>query len=99
MPDAVVQGLATLTRVLEIAGAGALVLGFVITTVRWVRRSLQQGAAPALAPYRRGLGRWAHAVHRLHPERARAVFGAFPPDVAAALEAGEAAERTWNLLP
>jgi uncharacterized membrane protein len=57
MPDAVAQGLAILTRVLEIAGAGALVLGFVITTVRWVRRSLQQGAAPALAPYRRALGR------------------------------------------
>ena len=57
MPDVVVQGLATLTRVLEIAGAGALVLGFVITTVRWVRRSLQQGVAPALAPYRRALGR------------------------------------------
>jgi len=55
--------------------------------------------SPAPEAYRRGLGRWAHAVHRLHPERARAVFGAFPPDVAAALEAGEAAERTWNLLP
>jgi len=57
MPDAVVQGLATLTRALEIVGAGALVLGFVITTVRWVRQSLQQGAMSALAPYRQALGR------------------------------------------
>jgi len=29
----------------------------VIATVRWVRQSLQQGAASALGPYRRGLGR------------------------------------------
>jgi uncharacterized membrane protein len=57
MPDTVIQGLATLTRALEIAGAGALVLGFVVATVRWVRQSLQQGARSALAPYRRGLGR------------------------------------------
>lgn len=57
MPDTVVQGLAMLTRALEIAGASALVLGFVITTVRWVGQSLQQGAMSALAPYRQGLGR------------------------------------------
>ena len=55
MPDTVVQGLATLRRALEIAGAGAL--GFVVATERWVRRSLQQGAMPALAPYRQALGR------------------------------------------
>lgn len=49
--------------------------------------------------YRRGLGRWSHARYRLHPERARAAFASFPPEVAEALEAGEAAERAWNLLP
>ena len=57
MPDAVAQGLATLTQALEIAGAGALALGFVITTVRWVLQALQQGALSVLGPYRRGLGR------------------------------------------
>ncbi len=57
MPDTVVHGLAMLTRALEIAGASALVLGFVITTVRWVYQSLQQGEMSALAPYRQGLGR------------------------------------------
>jgi uncharacterized membrane protein len=57
MPDAVAQGLATLMQVLEIVGAGALALGFVITTVRWVLQALQQGALSALGPYRRALGR------------------------------------------
>jgi uncharacterized membrane protein len=57
MPDTVVHGLAMLTGALEIAGASALVLGFVITTVRWFYRSLQQGEMSALSPYRQGLGR------------------------------------------
>jgi uncharacterized membrane protein len=57
MPDVVLQGLGVLVQALEIVGAGALVLGFVITTVRCCRQALRQGVTPALNRYRRSLGR------------------------------------------
>ena len=57
MPDNVVQGLELLVRMLEIVGAGALVLGFVIATARWVLESRRQGAVSAVARYRKSLGR------------------------------------------
>ena len=57
MPDLVLQGLAELARILEICGAGFLVLGFLIDTVRWLQRTHQEGAIPALNRYRQSLGR------------------------------------------
>ncbi len=57
MPDEVLQSLKVLVQVLEIVGAGALVLGFVIATALCFRRSLQQGAIPAVDRYRRSIGR------------------------------------------
>jgi uncharacterized membrane protein len=57
MPDVVLQGLGVLVHALEIVGAGALVLGFVIATARCFHQSLQQGAIPALDRYRQSLGR------------------------------------------
>jgi len=57
MPDEVLQSLEVLVRALEIVGAGALVLGFVIATALCFRRSLQQGVIPAVNRYRRSLGR------------------------------------------
>ncbi len=57
MPDEVLQSLEVLVQVLEIVGAGALVLGFVIATALCFLRSLQQGAIPAVDRYRRSLGR------------------------------------------
>ncbi len=57
MPDEVLQSLKVAVQALEIVGAGALVLGFVIATALCFRRSLQQGAMPAVNRYRRSLGR------------------------------------------
>ncbi len=57
MPDHVLQSLEVLARVLEIVGAGALVLGFVIGTVRCLSQSFQLGAIPAVERYRRSIGR------------------------------------------
>jgi uncharacterized membrane protein len=57
MPDEVLQGLGVLVRALEIIGAGALVLGFVIATGHWFLGTLRQGAVPAVERYRHALGR------------------------------------------
>ena len=57
MPDSVVHVLEAVTRWLEIAGAGALILGFVIATVQVVRRSFSVGPRPAYEAYRQALGR------------------------------------------
>jgi len=46
-----------LARLLEIAGAGFLILGFVIATTRWIQQTLQEGAHPAFNSYRQSLGR------------------------------------------
>jgi uncharacterized membrane protein len=56
MPDVVVYGLVLLTQMLEICGAGFLILGFVIDTTRWFQHMRQQGLA-ARDHYRRSLGR------------------------------------------
>jgi len=57
MSDAVLQGLGVLVKSLEIVGAGAIVLGFVIATARCFRQSLRQGVIPAVGRYRLSLGR------------------------------------------
>jgi len=57
MPDAVVQGLATLMRTLEDASAFLLLLGFVIVTFHWVRNVPRDGAVPAFESYRKAIAR------------------------------------------
>ena len=57
MPDVVSQGLELVVQGLEIVGAGALVLGFLITTWRFFRGASRQGAVTAVEPYRKSLGR------------------------------------------
>jgi uncharacterized membrane protein len=57
MPEPVVQVLEAVARWLEIAGASALLLGFVVATVQVLRRTSQGGARPAYEAYRRTLGR------------------------------------------
>ena len=58
MPDLMVQGLVLLTQILEICGAGFLILGFIFDTTRWWFQYMrQQGTLAALASYRRSLGR------------------------------------------
>jgi uncharacterized membrane protein len=57
MPDQVIEILKLITRGLEIVGAGLMVLGFVIATVRWVRQYLQDRTSPAGKNYRQALGR------------------------------------------
>jgi uncharacterized membrane protein len=57
MPDAVIQGLATLMRALEDAGAFILLLGFVLATVHWVRNYQRDGAVPAFTSYRQAIAR------------------------------------------
>ncbi len=57
MPDEVLQGLGVLVRALEIAGAGVLVLGFVVATGYCLLGMLRQGAVPAVERYREALGR------------------------------------------
>jgi uncharacterized membrane protein len=57
MFEAILQGLGVLARALEIIGAGALVLGFVIATGHWFLGTLRQGAVPAVERYRQALGR------------------------------------------
>lgn len=57
MPDPVVQGLVLLIHILEICGAGFLVVGFLIDTSKWFQRMHREGHRPALARYRVRLGR------------------------------------------
>ena len=57
MPDVVLQGLAEVARILEICGAGFLILGFVADTARWFQRTRRAGPLPALHHYRQSLGR------------------------------------------
>jgi len=57
MPDAVVQILVLVMRLLEIAGAGTLVLGFLVATVGCLSQARQRGAVAAAADYRKSLGR------------------------------------------
>jgi len=57
MPDLVVQGLVLLTQLLEIAGASALVAGFVVATMRWIHQMQKQDVLSATTIYRKSLGR------------------------------------------
>ena len=57
MSEQVVQGLVLITQILEICGAGFIILGFVIDTARWLHHMGQQRPLVALDRYRRTLGR------------------------------------------
>lgn len=57
MPQQVLDGLRTVAQSLEIAGASALVLGFAIATVRYVRQIPGLGALSAFDSYRQSIGR------------------------------------------
>ena len=57
MPESVVHVLESVTRGLEIAGASALILGFVIASLRFAYRARAAGARPAYEAYRQALGR------------------------------------------
>jgi len=57
MPEAVIDGLRSLALILEIIGASALILGFVIATVRCVLQISDLGATQAIQGYRRAIGR------------------------------------------
>ena len=57
MPEAVIDGLRSVAQILEIIGATALIVGFVIATVRCVLQVNQLGAMQAIQGYRQAIGR------------------------------------------
>ena len=57
MPEAVIAVLKVITHGLEIVGAGLLVLGFIVATLRWLREYLQDRIGAAGKNYRQALGR------------------------------------------
>ena len=57
MPESIAHGLVVLIKMLEICGAGFLILGFVIDTTRWFQQMSQLGRRVALERYRKSLGR------------------------------------------
>ncbi len=57
MPEAVIDGLRSLAQILEIIGACALILGFVIATIRCVLQISHLGVTLAIGGYRRAIGR------------------------------------------
>ena len=57
MSEIVAQGLGVLIQMFEIAGAGALIIGFIVATTRWFQHIRQQGTLPAISKYRQSLGR------------------------------------------
>ena len=57
MSEIVAQGLGVLIQMFEIAGAGALIIGFIVATTRWFQHIRQQGPLPAISKYRQSLGR------------------------------------------
>ncbi len=57
MPEVVIQGLGVLVRTLEIIGAGALALGFVIATGHCFLGIRRLGKVAAVERYRQALGR------------------------------------------
>ena len=57
MPAEVTRTLAGIAQSLEIVGAGALALGFVIATVNFVRQMRALGTLPAFHLYRQALAR------------------------------------------
>jgi uncharacterized membrane protein len=57
MGDAAFEGLTILAKLLEIIGAGILILGFIVATAHWFREMFFDKKADAAARYRRALGR------------------------------------------
>ena len=57
MPDEVIEFLKVITRGLEIVGAGLLVLGFVIATLRCIGQLVQDRTSSVGKNYRQALGR------------------------------------------
>lgn len=57
MPDQVIQALQLIARWLEVIGAAALVLGFLIASINWIRKWTKEGSHPAGVEYRKALGR------------------------------------------
>jgi len=57
VPEIVGHGLEGLSQLVEICGAGALILGFCFATWKWARNVRGAGHRAALAGYRQALGR------------------------------------------
>lgn len=57
MADQVIRVLVIISQTLQIVGAGALVLGFAIATVRYARQIPVLGASSAYDNYRQAIGR------------------------------------------
>ena len=63
MPEEVRELLSLVVRLLEIAGAGALILGFLVATLLFLRRYFREGATAAIAHGKAAHGKAAHAMH------------------------------------
>ena len=57
MPEQVIQALQLIARWLEIIGAAALILGFLIASIKWIRQWMTEGSHAAGAEYRKAIGR------------------------------------------
>ena len=57
MPNEVIEVLKVITQSLEIVGAGMLIFGFVVITLRWIRQSFSEGTSSAGENYRQAIGR------------------------------------------
>jgi uncharacterized membrane protein len=57
MPEAIREGLEVVIRVLEIVGAGALIIGFVVATGSWLLATGRKTPGSAVERYRHALGR------------------------------------------
>ena len=57
MPEEVRELLGLVVKLLEIAGASALILGFLVATLLFLRRYFREGAKAAIDRYRQSLGR------------------------------------------
>jgi uncharacterized membrane protein len=58
MPEEIIiEALTVVAKLLEIIGAVILVLGFIVSTIRWFRQSFLDREANAVSTYRRALGR------------------------------------------
>jgi len=57
MPEYVHEGLTILAQLIEIIGASALIIGFIIATIRCIREIFSLGRIRAYQSYRNALGR------------------------------------------
>lgn len=55
MPEQVIEVLLLIARWLEIIGAAALILGFLIASINWVQRWTKEGSQLAGLEYRRSI--------------------------------------------